>query len=79
MIHSYVCSPKSPQYSSTPTKGLDKHWIKSLVLSNEDKNILDEGRWLSDAHVQAAHLLLRKQYPHQNGLQSTLRFQFLPK
>ena len=79
MIHSYVCSPKSPQHSSTPTKGLGNHWIKSLVLSNEDKNILDKGGWLSDAHIQAAHLLLRKQYPHQNGLQSTLRLQFLPK
>ena len=69
MIHSYVCSPKSPQHSSN---GLDKHWIKSLVLSNDDKNILEEGRWLSDAHIQAAHLLLRKQYPHQNGLQASV-------
>ena len=34
---------------------------------------------LSDAHIQAAHLLLRKQYPHQNSLQSTLWLQFLLK
>ena len=72
MIHSHVHSPGSPQHSS----GLGKYWIKSLVLSHEDKKILDEGGWLSDAHIQAAHLLLKKQYPHQNGLQSTLRLQF---
>ena len=74
MLLSHVHSPGSPQHSS----GLGKYWIKSLV-SHEDKNILDEGGWLSDAHIQAAHPLLRKQYPHQNGLQSTLWLQFLLK
>ena len=56
MLLSHVHSPGSPQHSS----GLGKYWIKSLVLSHEDKNILYEGGWLSDAHIQAAHLLLRK-------------------
>ena len=59
MLLSHVHSPGSPQHSS----GLGKYWIKSLVLSHEDKNILYEGGWLSDAHIQAAHLLLRKPYP----------------
>lgn len=40
MLHSHVHSPGSPQYTS----GLGKYWIKSLVLSHEDKNILRRRR-----------------------------------
>jgi len=46
-----------------------------MFLSNEDKSILEEGGWLSDAHIQSANLLLRKHYPNQNGLQNTLLLQ----
>ena len=49
-----------------------QYWIKSLLLFEEDRKCLESGDWLSDAHIFAALKLLKKQYPHQNGLQSTL-------
>ena len=30
-----------------------------------------DGHWLNDTHIVAASKLLKKKYPHQNGLQST--------
>ena len=30
-----------------------------------------DGHWLNDTHIMAASKLLKKKYPHQNGLQST--------
>ena len=49
-----------------------QYWIKSLFLFEEHRKCLESGDWLSDAHISAALKLLKKQYPHQNGLQSTL-------
>jgi len=47
------------------------YWIKPLGLMEEDRKRLVTGDWLSDNHISAALKLLKKQYPHQNGLQST--------
>ena len=62
----------SKSHSNTPGKS----WIKNLALTHEDKDILENGKWLSDAHIHAVNSLLRKQYPDQNGLKSTLHLQF---
>lgn len=43
--------------------------------------ILKNGDWLSDEHIQLAQELLRKQFPHLDGLQSSLLCQndgFIP-
>ena len=47
------------------------YWIKPLGLKEEDRKHLVTGDWLSDNHISAVLKLLKKQYPHQNGLQST--------
>ena len=49
-----------------------QYWIKSLLLFESDRISLESGGWLSDAHIYAVSKLLKKQYPHQNGLQSTI-------
>ena len=49
-----------------------QYWIKSLLLFESDRKSLESGDWLSDAHIYAVSKLLKKQYPHQNGLQSTI-------
>ena len=47
------------------------YWIKSLDLMEYDKDSLLMGEWLNDKHIFACSRLLKKQYPHQKGLQST--------
>ena len=42
---------------------------------------LKNGEWLGDEHIQLAQELLRKQFPHLDGLQSSLLCQndgFIP-
>ena len=48
------------------------HWVEELGLKSQDKLILSTGEWLTDLYVAAANKLLKRQYPHQNGLQDTL-------
>ncbi len=47
------------------------YWVQSLGLSEEHRRKLIGGDWLDDVHIYAASTLLKKQYPHQNGLQYT--------
>ena len=47
-------------------------WVKDLDLNLSDKKILMSGKYLSDKHMQAANLLLKKEFPHLQGLQTTL-------
>lgn len=61
--------------SESPSNAPGRSWIKNLVLTHEDKDVLEKGKRLSDAHIHAVNRLLRKQYPAQNGLQSTLHLQ----
>ncbi len=46
------------------------------VLTQKDKAAICNGHKLSDAHINAAQALLKMQFGHFNGLQSTL---FQPK
>ena len=56
----------------TPNQpGLDEHNNIEL-LSQEDKSIILDGKWLSDIHVNVAQQLLKKQFPNLSGLFSTL-------
>ena len=47
-------------------------WASNLGLSSYEKEILGSKSWLSDNHINAANLLLRRLFPSQNGLQDTL-------
>ena len=47
-------------------------WIKELGLHMSDKESLDANMDLTDNVINAAHLLLREQYPHIGGLQDTI-------
>ena len=50
-------------------------WVKigEVSLYNFDKEDLLEGKWLSDAHVNAVQLLLKVQFPMINDLECTLK------
>ena len=50
-------------------------WVKigEVSLYNFDKEDLLEGKWLSDAHMNAVQLLLKVQFPRINGLECTLK------
>ena len=37
-----------------------------------EKHAIEAGLWLGDDHMYAAHKLLSQQYPHLQGMQSTL-------
>ena len=49
-------------------------WIKcgNIQLCKKDKIALYSGKELNDQHINAAQLLLKQQFPHLNGFQSTL-------
>ncbi len=46
-------------------------WIPHLDLRYRDRGVVKRGL-LCDRHMYAAHELLRYQFPHLHGLQSTL-------
>ena len=46
-------------------------WKKNLTLTNEDRRQLLSGEWLTANHISAAHLLLKRAFPKQNGLCDT--------
>ena len=53
------------------------HWIKELQLYNSHLYDLHFGRVLSDAHMNAAQTLLRKQFPEIAGLQAICLARYL--
>lgn len=74
-----VCSQQrnSPGNPLSVSSGSDKSallsfWLKDLTLTNQDREALVNGKWLSDKHVNAANKLLQSQYPTINGLQDTV-------
>ena len=58
------------------------HWLKigGITLYNTDKKDVLEGKWLSDAHINALQFLLKCQFPSINGFENTLTtpFNYLP-
>lgn len=50
----------------------DLWWIKSMNLYQADLAALEKGDELNDNIINAAHSLLRRQFPHVSGLQDTL-------
>lgn len=46
--------------------------LNGIVLSQLDKNQVRDGRWLNDMHINYAQSLLKKQFPHIDGLKDTL-------
>ena len=46
-------------------------WIRSLALTKQEAEQLLCGGWLSGSHISAVHKLLRKAFPHQEGLNDT--------
>ena len=57
----------SPSFSPPPPPDW---WVKDLLLKAEEKKTLLRNDWLSDLHIDAAQILLKKQYPHVDGLQN---------
>ena len=52
-----------------------ENWVSHLGLSCTEKVTLESGAMLTDKHMHAAHKLLRKQFTHIQGCQSTLLVQ----
>ena len=70
----YAASPDTPLSVSSGSDNscLLSFWLKDLALTNQDKEALVNGKWLSDKHINAANKLLQSQYPTVNGLQDTI-------
>jgi len=49
-----------------------QYWQKNLRLYTSDKEIITGGKWLNDNNIDAGQVLLKKAYPHVDGLQSTI-------
>ena len=74
-----VCSQQrnSPNNPLSVSSGSDdspllSFWLKDLTLTNQDREALVNGKWLSDKHVNAVNKLLQSQYPTINRLQHTV-------
>ena len=51
----------------------DKPWVPELNLTMRDKDVLESpDGMLTDRHMDAVRKLLASQYPHLQGLQSSL-------
>ena len=50
-------------------------WINDLSLTWDDKYAVESGEMLTDKHIQAVQILLTKQFPNLDGLQSPLLVQ----
>ena len=51
------------------------YWVKDLSHSYKHKTIIETNEILADEHIPAAQNLLKKQFQHLAGLQSTLLVQ----
>ena len=63
--------------SSTPQENAQKQskkWISidKLMLTEKEKTVITNGQQLSDIHITAAQRLLKAQFSHLNGLQTTV-------
>ena len=49
-------------------------WLQldGALLSNTDREIVCNGGWLNDKHINYAQSLLKKQFPHLHGWRKTL-------
>ena len=59
----------SPASSNPPSPG---RWLPNHHLDTDDKEICENGGWLTDKHVKAAQDLLKQQFPDVSGLQPTI-------
>ena len=64
--------PKTKTQPPPKKRKLSQYWIADLDLKTSDKSIIERGRELTDRHMEAAHKVLAEQFPHLQGLQSTL-------
>ena len=46
--------------------------MATTALSHTDREILRNGRWLNDKHINYAQSILKKQFPHLDGWWNTL-------
>lgn len=49
-----------------------KYWLEDLQLTQEDKQVVSKGKWLTDSVITAAQKLMKRKYPHIGGLQNTV-------
>ena len=46
----------------------DGKWLPKLFLRAEDKQLIETGDWLTDEHIAAAQMLLKKDIPKVDGV-----------
>ena len=46
----------------------DGKWLPELFLRAEDKQLIETGDWLSDRHIAAAQMFLKKKIPKVDGV-----------
>ena len=79
------CTVNGDPQQKSPTKqpnkkrridhlGDSERWVQlnGIALSQLDKNQVCDGGWLNDKHINYAQSLLKKQFPHIDGLNNTL-------
>ena len=57
---------QSKQWSTAPV------WVKSFHLNQNNRECILDGSELTDRHIDAANILMKKQFPHIGGLDSPL-------
>ena len=63
---------KAVVISSDEESADEGKWLPELFLRADDKKLIETGDWLMDRHITAAQMLLKKDFPHVDGLQVTL-------
>lgn len=71
-IHPFLISVGKPITIADGATTPIKWWCKDLDLTEDDRFVLMDNKWLSDKHMSAAANLLKIQFPESQGFQSTI-------
>ena len=60
--------------ASMVEEALEETWLKldKVILKDCDKTVIQNGQRLNDRHINFAQVMLRRQFPHLEGLKLTL-------
>ena len=72
MCITYVIHKELASVLLSTLQGRNQSKVPKRKCTQEMKDILNNGEWLTDEHVVLSQELLRNQFPHIDGLQSPL-------
>ena len=74
-----VVEDSNEQFTGSISEDLEWIHINSIILKKSDKELILNGKRLSDMHINAAQKILSQQFPSFSGFNSTLKYRCIGK